>query len=85
MEQVMGVEPTSSEWKSEIIAVIRHLHLAVLCLHRCYLFVTIPLNPVSESFLFTLMSKATTLFLVFKLACPVLFPSTEPTVITDFI
>ena len=27
MEQVMGVEPTSSAWKAEVIAVIPHLHI----------------------------------------------------------
>ena len=26
MEQVMGVEPTSSAWKADVLAVVRHLH-----------------------------------------------------------
>ena len=26
LEQVMGVEPTSSAWKADILAVVRHLH-----------------------------------------------------------
>ena len=25
MEQVMGVEPTSSAWKADVLAVVRHL------------------------------------------------------------
>lgn len=28
MEQVMGVEPTLSAWKAEVIAVIPHLHIS---------------------------------------------------------
>ena len=27
MEQVMGIEPTSSAWKADILAVVRHLHI----------------------------------------------------------
>ena len=27
MEQVMGVEPTSSDWKSDLLTVIRYLHV----------------------------------------------------------
>ena len=27
LEQVMGVEPTPSAWKAEVLAVIRHLHI----------------------------------------------------------
>ena len=26
MEQMMGVEPTSSAWKANVLAVVRHLH-----------------------------------------------------------
>ena len=26
-EQVMGVEPTSSAWKADVLAVVRHLHV----------------------------------------------------------
>ena len=28
LEQVVGVEPTSSAWKAEVIAIIRYLHIA---------------------------------------------------------
>ena len=30
LEQVVGIEPTSSAWKAEVIAIIRYLHSAPL-------------------------------------------------------
>ena len=30
LEQVMGVEPTSSAWKADVLAVVRHLHMDCL-------------------------------------------------------
>ena len=30
MEQVMGIEPTSVEWQSTVLAVVLHLHLVSL-------------------------------------------------------
>ena len=30
MEQVKGIEPSSSAWKADILAVIRHLHIRIL-------------------------------------------------------
>ena len=42
MEQAMGVEPTSSAWKADILAVVRRLHKMADCfnvlsaLARCF-------------------------------------------------
>ena len=30
MEEMMGIEPTSSAWKAEVLAIKRHLHMVEL-------------------------------------------------------
>ena len=62
MEQVMGVEPTLSAWKAEVIAVIPHLHIILLATAPC----TSASTPVNRNDAGKVPWKATLCSAVFK-------------------
>ena len=56
MEQVEGIEPSSSAWKAEVIAIIRHLHIYFLYFLKTF-FIIMYVNSICQHFFEKILKK----------------------------